>query len=87
MILPNAVKSISSKLSKIFSIEAVNLLKVEESIISAREGGKKLITVHIPNRKGKLKNMTKDKLKCYLRVLVLVHKLSSSFAFLFSSFF
>ena len=37
MILPNAVKSISSKLSKIFSIEAVNLLKVEESIISAKE--------------------------------------------------
>jgi hypothetical protein len=37
MVLPNAVKSISSKLSKIFSIEAVNLLKVEESIISARE--------------------------------------------------
>jgi hypothetical protein len=37
LILPNAVKSISSKLSKMFSIEAVNLLKVEESIISARE--------------------------------------------------
>ena len=37
MILPNAVKSISSKLSKIFSIEAVNLLKVEESIISVKE--------------------------------------------------
>lgn len=37
MILPKAVKSISSKLSKIFSIEAVNLLKVEESIISAKE--------------------------------------------------
>ena len=37
MIVPNAVKSISSKLSKIFSIEAVNLLKVEESIISAKE--------------------------------------------------
>lgn len=40
MILPNAVKSISSKLSKIFSIEAVNLLKVEESIISGTEGKK-----------------------------------------------
>lgn len=37
-VLPKAVKSMSSRFSKIFSIEAVNLLKVEESIIS---GGKK----------------------------------------------
>lgn len=43
MILPNAVKSISSKLSKIFSIEAVNLLKVEESIISTKRKNKNLL--------------------------------------------
>lgn len=36
-ILPKAVKSMSSKFSKMFSIEAVNLLKVEESIISGEE--------------------------------------------------
>lgn len=84
MILPNAVKSISSKLSKIFSIEAVNLLKVEESIISTTEKKK---TYHITCRKLKLKTMNKDKLKRYLQVLVLVHKLSFSSVFLFSSFF
>lgn len=38
--LPKAVKSMSSRFSKIFSIEAVNLLKVEESIISGGKKGK-----------------------------------------------
>lgn len=36
-VLPKAVKSMSSRFSKIFSIEAVNLLKVEESIISGEK--------------------------------------------------
>lgn len=42
-ILPKAVKSKSSRFSRIFSIEAENLLKVEESNISS--GGRKKIII------------------------------------------
>jgi hypothetical protein len=43
----------------------VNLLKVEESIISAREKKDYVCSLC---RWVKLKNINKDKLKCYLQV-------------------